>query len=102
MPVILASREAEIRRIAVGSQPGQIVLEILQQKHPTPNTIIPHLSKGVAQVVKLCLASMRPQIQILKSPKKNKKKKPKKFCVGFTVLTGQNTYGCTQYKIPIG
>jgi hypothetical protein len=29
MPVILAAEEAEIRRIAVGSQPRQIVLKTL-------------------------------------------------------------------------
>jgi hypothetical protein len=32
MPVILATQEAAIRRIVVGSQPGQIVLEILSRK----------------------------------------------------------------------
>jgi hypothetical protein len=32
MPVILAIQEAEIRRIAVQSQPGQIVHEPLSQK----------------------------------------------------------------------
>jgi hypothetical protein len=30
--VILATQEAEIRRIAVGSQPGKLVHEILSQK----------------------------------------------------------------------
>jgi hypothetical protein len=34
MPVILATQEAEIRRITVQSQPGQIVLETLSQKKP--------------------------------------------------------------------
>jgi hypothetical protein len=32
MPVILATQEAEIRRIVVGSQPGQVVHETLSQK----------------------------------------------------------------------
>jgi hypothetical protein len=32
MPVILAIQEAEIRRIIVRSQPGQIVCETLSQK----------------------------------------------------------------------
>jgi hypothetical protein len=32
MPVILATQEAEIRRIKVQSQPGQIVRETLSQK----------------------------------------------------------------------
>jgi hypothetical protein len=34
MPVILATQEAEIRRIKVLSQPGEIVLETLSQKKP--------------------------------------------------------------------
>jgi hypothetical protein len=34
MPVILSTQEAEIRRIAVQSQPGQIVQETLPQKKP--------------------------------------------------------------------
>jgi hypothetical protein len=33
MPVILAAQEAEIRRIIVQSQPGQIVCETLSQKY---------------------------------------------------------------------
>jgi hypothetical protein len=33
MPIILATQEAEVRRIAVGSQPGQVVLEMLSQKN---------------------------------------------------------------------
>jgi hypothetical protein len=32
MPVILAIQEAEIRRVTVGSQPGQIVYEMLSKK----------------------------------------------------------------------
>jgi hypothetical protein len=32
-PVILATQEAEIRRIVVQSQPGQIVCEILSRKY---------------------------------------------------------------------
>jgi hypothetical protein len=32
MPVILATQKAEIRRITVQSQPGQIVCKILSQK----------------------------------------------------------------------
>jgi hypothetical protein len=34
-PIILATQEAEIRRIMVGSQPGIIVLETLSQKNPS-------------------------------------------------------------------
>jgi hypothetical protein len=35
MPVILATQEAEIRGIAVQSQPRQIVYKILSQKNET-------------------------------------------------------------------
>jgi hypothetical protein len=35
MPVILATHEADIRRIMVRSQPRQIVCEILPQKYPS-------------------------------------------------------------------
>jgi hypothetical protein len=34
MLVILATQEAEVRRITVQSQPGQIVHETLSQKNP--------------------------------------------------------------------
>jgi hypothetical protein len=46
MPVILATQEAEIRRIVVLSQPGQIVSETLSQKNPSKNR-----AGGVAQDV---------------------------------------------------
>jgi hypothetical protein len=36
MPVILATKEADIRRIAFQSQPRQIVCKILSQKNPFP------------------------------------------------------------------
>jgi hypothetical protein len=45
-PVLLATQEAEIRRISVQSQPGQIVHETLSRK----NTLQKKAS-GVAQVV---------------------------------------------------
>jgi hypothetical protein len=43
-PVILATQEAEIRRIKIGSKPGQIVLKILYQKYSTQKRV-----GGVAQ-----------------------------------------------------
>jgi hypothetical protein len=46
VPVILATQEAEIRRITVQSQPGQIILQTLSQKYPTQNR-----TGGVAQAV---------------------------------------------------
>jgi hypothetical protein len=35
MPVILATQEADIRRIVVQIQPGEIVRETLSQKYPS-------------------------------------------------------------------
>jgi hypothetical protein len=46
MPIILASQEAEIRRIAVRSQPRQTVLKTLSQK-----TLHKKRAGGVAQGV---------------------------------------------------
>jgi hypothetical protein len=39
-PVILATQEAEIRRITIQSQPGQIVHETLSQKSPSQKGLI--------------------------------------------------------------
>jgi hypothetical protein len=38
-PAILATQEAEIKRIEVRSQPGQIVHEILSQKNPSQKSV---------------------------------------------------------------
>jgi hypothetical protein len=38
MPIILDTREAEIRRIVIQSQPRQILLETLSWKYPTQTT----------------------------------------------------------------
>jgi hypothetical protein len=46
MPVILATWEAEIRRVVIGSQSRQIVQETLSQKYPTHNRV-----GGVAPVI---------------------------------------------------
>jgi hypothetical protein len=40
MPVILATQEADIRRITVRSQPRQIVLETLSRKYPSPKGLV--------------------------------------------------------------
>jgi hypothetical protein len=44
-PVILATQEAEIRRIKIQSRPGQTVRETLSQKNPSQKRV------GVAQGV---------------------------------------------------
>jgi hypothetical protein len=46
MPIILASQEAEVRRISVQSQTGQIVCETLSQKYPSQKKAV-----GAAQGV---------------------------------------------------
>jgi hypothetical protein len=38
--VILATQEAEIRRIAVQSQPGQIVCKMLSGKYPSQKGLV--------------------------------------------------------------
>jgi hypothetical protein len=62
-PVILATQEAEIRRIEVRSQPGQIVGENLPQKNPPQNR-----AGGVAQGVDL---EFKPQYCTHTSTKKS-------------------------------
>jgi hypothetical protein len=54
-PVILATQEAEIRRITVRSQPGQIVQETLSQKHPSP--------KGLVEWLKVKALSSNPNTE---------------------------------------
>jgi hypothetical protein len=39
MPVILATQEAEIKRIMVQSQPGQILCETVSQKSPSQERV---------------------------------------------------------------
>jgi hypothetical protein len=46
MPILLAIQEAEIRRITVRSQPGQIVPETLSQKNPSQK-ITGRVAQGV-------------------------------------------------------
>jgi hypothetical protein len=46
MPIILATQEAEIRRIGVRSQPRQIICKTLSQKSPSQKR-----AGGVAQCV---------------------------------------------------
>jgi predicted transcriptional regulator with HTH domain len=66
--VILATQEAEIRRIIVGSQPRQIVQKTLYQKYPTQKWV-----DKVAQVVE-CLPSKCEALSTVK-----KKKNPNEF-----------------------
>jgi hypothetical protein len=61
--IILATQEAEIRRIAVGSQPGQIVRETLSRK-----TIHKNRDGGVTRVV-------GPEFKPKYCKKKKKRKK---------------------------
>jgi hypothetical protein len=56
MPVILATQEAEIRRIAVQSQLGQIVRETLSRKYPS--------QKGLLEWLKVKALSSSPSTSI--------------------------------------
>jgi hypothetical protein len=55
MPVILATLEAEIRRIEVWSQPRQIACKTLSPKHP------PHTQKKAGGVAQGVSPEFRPQ-----------------------------------------
>jgi hypothetical protein len=68
-PVILASQEAEIRRIVVQGPPRQIVQETLSQKYSTQKK-----AGGVAQVVE-CLPNKCEAVISNPSPARRKKKK---------------------------
>jgi hypothetical protein len=73
MPVILATQEADIRRITIWSQPRQIVQEPLFQKKKKKIT---KRAGGEAEAGKsTCLGSMRPQVQTHVPPKEEKKKR---------------------------
>jgi hypothetical protein len=75
MSVIFATQEAEIRRIAVRSQPGQIVCEILSRKNPSQKR-----AGGVTQGVG---PEFKPQYH---EKQTNKKVHLSDFlCVGFSL-----------------
>jgi hypothetical protein len=67
MPVILATQEAEIRRLVVRSQPGQIVCKTPSRKNPSQKR-----ADGVAQGVG---PKFKPQYCKKKKKKKEKKKR---------------------------
>jgi hypothetical protein len=46
MPIILATQEAELRRITVQSHPGQIVHETLSQKNPPQKRRASEMAQG--------------------------------------------------------
>jgi hypothetical protein len=63
MPVILATQEAEIRRITVRNQTGQIVCETLSRKYLTQKVLVEWLKVRA----------------LISSPSTTKKKKKKKI-----------------------
>jgi hypothetical protein len=62
-PVILATQEAEIRRIVVQSQPGQIVHEILSCKYPALK-----MAGEVAQVVEHLSSKTKAPVAYVYNP----------------------------------
>jgi hypothetical protein len=52
MPVMLATQEVAIRKIAVGSQPGQIVQETLSQKNPSQKKRASGVAQGIGHEFK--------------------------------------------------
>jgi hypothetical protein len=62
-PVIPAAQEAEIRRIAVLSQPRQIVVESLSQKNPSQK-------RGLVEWLKVKALSSNPDTEKQKTKKK--------------------------------
>jgi hypothetical protein len=71
MPVILATQEAEIRRITVQRQPGQIVRETLSQKKT-------HHKKGLLEWLKVKALRSSPSTTKEKKRKQNKTLKSRK------------------------
>jgi hypothetical protein len=69
----VATQEAEIRRILVGSQPGQIVPETLSRKYPIQNR-----AGGVAQVVESLPSKCEALSSILYCPP-NKRRYARKW-----------------------
>jgi hypothetical protein len=68
-PIVLATQEAEIKRITVQRQPGQIVCETLSRKKPSQKR-----AGGVAQGVG---PEFKPQYHQKKRRRKRKKKRVK-------------------------
>jgi hypothetical protein len=64
--------EAKIRRITIGGQLGQRFSKTLSQKYPTHK-----IQKGwwSGSSESICLANVRPLVQILLLPEKKRKKK---------------------------
>jgi hypothetical protein len=73
MPVILATQEAEIKRILIRSLTGQIVHETISPKHPSQKR-----AGGMTQGVD-------PEFKTPGLPKKKKKKKQKTFVQRFGI-----------------
>jgi hypothetical protein len=73
MPVILATRGKEIRRIVVRSLPEQIVQETLSQKNPTQKHKKEWWS-GSSGTVSACISSV-PASALSSNPSTDKKKR---------------------------
>jgi predicted P-loop ATPase len=78
MPKILATQEAEIRRIMVQSQPRQIVHKTLSRKNPSQRR-----AGGVAE-------SVDPAFKPSTTKKQKKKKRKRKPQEGYVVAHGRS------------
>jgi hypothetical protein len=86
MPVMLATQETEIRRIEVGGQPGQMVLETLSRKKPSHKR-----AGGVAQGVG---PEFKPQYHKKKKKKEEEEEKRigrTEWCNACEVLVAEHT-----------
>jgi hypothetical protein len=70
MPVILATQEAEIRRIMVRSQLGLIVCETLSQKNPSPKKKRKE-KRGLVDWLKMKVLSSSPGTTTTTTTKEN-------------------------------
>jgi hypothetical protein len=80
-PVIPATYEEAIRRIAVGSQPGQIVLKTLSRKYPSQKRA------GGVKWLKVWSLSSNPST----AKKKKKKKRNELRKLGISKFTASTT-----------
>jgi hypothetical protein len=88
VPIILATQEAELRRIGVRSQPRQTVWETLSQKNPSQKK-----AGGVAQGVAPILQKISTWLSIYFQYDVQTTKLPKNL-IGFYYKHQENYFNC--------